>query len=363
MKRFRLKGPTIIDTDVHIHESVQGLAEQCESPWNKSLEIAKDIPERDLDIPGLSPGGAGFDPLWPSTQKRIQRVFTPTQLRKDLDAMNIQMAVMFPDHLLKLAIFPSPEYAMALARAYNKWVDKKWMGKAKGLYGAITVAPQDPEGSAEEIRKYAGTKKWVGAYLPAAGVSPLYGDRKYDPIYEAAEKANIPVVLHSVGIIHPVFPFQLDVFPNGIGRHSIAHPIAQASNLIHMISTGVPVRYPKLRVYYAEGAISWVPWVMMRMDKEYFEQRRSLPFLKERPSHYAQRCYYGTQPIEEPERASDYMRLLELIGNFDSVVFATDWPHHDFDHPRKFMSYPMPEEVRNKILSENAMRLFNIHGE
>jgi uncharacterized protein len=357
-----MKSMQIIDSDVHIHENVEELSEFCELPWKKSLEIAKNIPERYLDVPGLSPGAGGYDPLWPETQNRPKISKSPAELRQDLDSLGIGMAVLFPDHLLKLALFPNPEYAMALARAYNEWITKKWMGRENGLYGAICVAPQDPQGSAEEIRKYGGKDHMVCAYLPAAGVPALYGDKRYDPVYEAAEKAGIPVALHSVSVVHPVFPFQLEGFPNEIGRHAIAHPIAMAANAIHMISTGVQVRYPKLKILYAEGAISWVPWTMMRLDREYFELRRQVPFLKERPSHYLKMAYFGTQPIEEPERSSDYMRLLELIGNFDSVVFASDWPHHDFDHPRKILSYPLPEEVKQKIMNENARRLFNISG-
>jgi uncharacterized protein len=355
-----MKNMPIVDSDVHIHESAKALAEYCESPWNRSLEVAKGIKERYLDVPGLSPGGAGFDPLWPSTQKRRMMVHSAPQLRKDLDSLGIEVAVLFPDHLLKLALFPNPDYAMALARAYNKWITRKWMGKAKGLYGAICVAPQDPEGSAEEIRRYGGKDHMTCAYLPTAGLPILYGDRRYDPVFEAAEKVGIPVALHSVTVVHPVFPFQLEQFPNVIGHHAISHPIAMAANAIHMISTGVQVRYPRLKICYTEGAISWVPWVMMRLDREYFEYRRQVPFLKERPSHYLKMAYYGTQPIEEPEKTGDYLKLLELIGNFDSVVFASDWPHHDFDHPRKLLGYPMPDEVKRKIMSENARALFNI---
>ena len=350
----------IIDTDVHIHETAEALSQYCETPWKTSLQVAKDIKERYLDVPGLSPGGGGYDPLWPPTQNRPQNVLSPSQLRTDLDSLGIEDAILFPDHLLKLALFPNPDYAMALTRAYNKWITQKWMGREKGLYGAICVAPQDPEGSAREIKRYAGKDHMICAYLPTAGVSPLYGDRKYDPVYEAAEKAGIPVALHSVTVVHPVFPFQLEQFPNEIGRHAIAHPIAMASNVIHMVCTGVQVRYPKLKIYYAEGALAWVPWVMMRLDKEYFEYRRQVPFLKERPSHYVKMAYFGTQPIEEPEKPSDYMRILELIGNMDSVVFASDWPHHDFDHPRKLLSYPLPDDLKRKIMGENARRLFNI---
>ena len=51
-----------------------------------------------------------------------------------------------------------------------------------------------------------------------------------------------------------------------------------------------------------ESGISWMPFLCNRLDKEYLERRREVPFLTERPSHYVKRIYVATQPIEEPER-------------------------------------------------------------
>jgi predicted TIM-barrel fold metal-dependent hydrolase len=44
-------------------------------------------------------------------------------------------------------------------------------------------------------------------------------------------------------------------------------------------------------------------------------------------------------------------------------VFASDWPHHDFDHPMKLAQMPFPPETRRKILGENALRLFSIDAQ
>ncbi|MDA4113110.1 MAG: amidohydrolase [Thaumarchaeota archaeon] len=355
-----MKDIPVVDCDVHVHENPQELAEHCEEPWRRTLTEIDASTERSLDLPGLSLGGqSGPDPTWPVNRNRRFVVGSPDRLKEELGNMGIERAVLFPDHLLKLAIFPNKDYAMAVARAYNRWLVEKWTG-TEGLFGALCVAPQDPEGSAEEIGRFKRDKNIVCVYLPAAGVHPLYGDSKYDAVYEAAEKNGLPVVLHSVGIVHPNFPFQLEQFPNEFGRHVFAHPTAMSANLVHMMSTGVPVRYPKLKICFMEAAISWVPWVMMRMDKEYQEYRYQVPFLTERPSHYVRNFYYGTQPIEEPEKASDYLKLLELIGDYRRVCFSSDWPHHDFDHPSKLLSYPLPEDVKRMIAAENAVELFGL---
>ena len=129
---------------------------------------------------------------------------------------------------------------------------------------------------------------------------------------------------------------------------------------ISMVSTGVVVRFPELKIGVTEAGVSWMPFVCNRLDKEYVERRREVPFLTERPSHYVKRIYVATQPIEEPERLRDIVTLIELYDGQDTTVYASDWPHHDFDHPRKLDQVPLGEELRGKVFGENALTLFGI---
>ena len=97
-----------------------------------------------------------------------------------------------------------------------------------------------------------------------------------------------------------------------------------------------------------------------RLDKEYLERRREVPLLKERPSHIMRRFFYGTQPIEEPERRADVVALFELFDGENQAMFASDWPHHDFDHPQHMLSLPFTPEARRKIMGANAARFFGL---
>jgi nitrite reductase/ring-hydroxylating ferredoxin subunit len=68
----------------------------------------------------------------------------------------------------------------------------------------------------------------------------------------------------------------------------------------------------------------------------------------------------ATQPIEEPERLRDLVTLMELYDGEDTTIYASDWPHHDFDHPMKLNQVPFSEEQRRKVFGENALELFGI---
>ena len=82
--------------------------------------------------------------------------------------------------------------------------------------------------------------------------------------------------------------------------------------------------------------------------------------LQERPSHYMRRFYYGTQPIEEPDERTDVVRQFELFDGENQAMFASDWPHHDFDHSQFVFGLPFPPEARRKIMGLNAARFFGL---
>ncbi len=68
--------------------------------------------------------------------------------------MGVDIGILFPDNLLQFAPIPNREYAVAVMQAYNRWLMAEWLHEP-GLYGAMLVAPQDPEAAAREIERYA----------------------------------------------------------------------------------------------------------------------------------------------------------------------------------------------------------------
>jgi predicted TIM-barrel fold metal-dependent hydrolase len=132
------------------------------------------------------------------------------------------------------------------------------------------------------------------------------------------------------------------------------------ASMVDIITTGMPVRFPTLKIAFTEAGVSWVPFIMWRLDKEYNESRREVPFLEDKPSTYIKQMYFATQPVEEPDNPQDLVTMMSLFGGEDHVLFASDWPHHDFDHPRQVFDLPLSNEAKRKIMGENALRLFGI---
>ena len=50
----------------------------------------------------------------------------------------------------------------------------------------------------------------------------------------------------------------------------------------------------------------------------------------------------------------------EMINAKTQLLYASDWPHYDFDTPSVIWDLPfLDEESKKNILGENARRLFN----
>jgi uncharacterized protein len=358
-ERTTLAGMAVVDADVHVNDTPGALAPYCDRPWRLSLEDLDGASYPYLQVPGFAPN-LRLDPPIPG-QHAARSVSTAAEMRNALSELEIDIGILFPDHMLLFAAIPNIEYSVALARAYNRWLMAEWLLKERGLYGVLLATPQDPDEAAREIERYAGEERIVGVYLPTAGVNPLWGHRKYDPIMAAAEAVDLPVCLHSVTVVTPAFPCQLDQFENHFARQVLSHSFAMMANLTSIIHSGVPARFPKLRVVFTEAGIAWVPYMSWRMDKYFNEYRRQVPFLEKRPSEYIkERMWFATQPIEEPDDPRDLVATIDQIGGPERILFASDWPHHDFDHPRAVMKLPMPAEAKRRIMGENALELFGI---
>jgi predicted TIM-barrel fold metal-dependent hydrolase len=127
--------------------------------------------------------------------------------------------------------------------------------------------------------------------------------------------------------------------------------------MMSIMESGISVRYPGLRFCFCESGLSWVPFLRMRVDKEFHEYRYQWPHFHDRPSKWIRELYFATQPVEEPERRADLVEIIRVYDGEETTVFASDWPHHDFDHPRAVFDLPVSDLVKRKIMGANALKL------
>jgi predicted TIM-barrel fold metal-dependent hydrolase len=154
--------------------------------------------------------------------------------------------------------------------------------------------------------------------------------------------------------------------PFGMGLHYIERhtllPTSMMAEVISLILNGVFDGYPSLRFIILEGGFSWLPHLMWRMDREYRQGRVEVPWVKKLPSeHMRERLRFSTQPAEDLT-GDQWMKLIDLMGSDEYLVFSTDYPHFDFDDPTVSIPRSLPDSLQEKIFWKNGASLYGVEA-
>jgi predicted TIM-barrel fold metal-dependent hydrolase len=64
--------------------------------------------------------------------------------------------------------------------------------------------------------------------------------------------------------------------------------------------------------------------------------------------------------MEEPHRDEQFMEMIDQVGADERIVFASDYPHWDWDAPDRAFPVVLPEELGVKIRGANARELYRL---
>ena len=132
------------------------------------------------------------------------------------------------------------------------------------------------------------------------------------------------------------------------------------TQVVSLVCEGVFEKFPQTRICLIEGGFAWLPPLMWRLDKNYRGLRSEIPWLKKLPSDYILEHFRATtQPMEEPTNPEHLMQIIEMIGREDFLLFATDYPHWDFDAPDKAIPAIVPDDLRRRIMVDNAKEFYD----
>ncbi|MCC6626831.1 MAG: amidohydrolase family protein [Chloroflexi bacterium] len=282
-------------------------------------------------------------------------------VRQHLDPFGIDVAVLTGGPY-GMAVAPMVDYAAAYLRAFNDYTRDVWCGADRRFRASVHVAPADPWQAAAEIEARATDERFVQVMLPAGTRMP-YGNRLYHPIYEAAERAGFPVCVHFGGEgAGFAAPPTAAGFPSYYLEMRMARPQIAMAHVVSLICEGVFERFPGLQVLFIEHDTFWVPGLMWHMDADWKAVRDYTPWVKRPPSEYIrQHIRFGTQPMEEPPAPQDLATLLAWMHADEILVYASDFPHWDWDDPTMVLP-KLPEATRQRIFADNARALYARRG-
>lgn len=246
----------------------------------------------------------------------------------------------------------------AIASAYNEWTLEKWVRPYECFKGSIVCPAQDPEAGAAEVRRLGGNPGMVQVLMASAARIP-YGNKVYWPIYRAAAESDLPVAIHvgseGTGLANP---------PTGVGypttylEFHTDHSQTMMAHCVSLLVEGVFEEFPTLKFAFIEGGTVWAPQIMGRLDRMYPALKAEVPHLTMKPSEYLLRnCYFSTQPIEEPDNHRHLLQMLRMMHAEKTVIFASDYPHWDFDNPLLAFNF-FPADLKRRIFVENALEMY-----
>ena len=277
---------------------------------------------------------------------------------KHLDTHQIDIAVLTGSTVYGAAVHPNSDYAGAMCRAFNDWTLDTWIQADSRFRVSISIAPTDPQQAAEEIHRLGDNPKVFQVIMPAGARMP-FGNRFYHPIYEAAQEHGLPICVHfgSEGAGVANAPTAAG-YPSYYLEMRMARPQIAMAHTVSLICEGVFEKFPKLKFLFIEHDTFWVPGLMWHMDADWKSVRDYTPWVKRLPSEYIRgHIRFGSQPMEQPPTHADLTKFLEWLHADEVLVYASDYPHWDWDNPTTVLPGISPE-LRRRVFVENPCELY-----
>jgi uncharacterized protein len=356
----------IVDVDSHHYEteSMRDIIDYLEEPVLR--QMAK-------SMVGGRPGGRGVMPSPVGYQDQFGRV-TRYPLRTSektsgarprdvelaerwMDAMGVDMAMLFPTPMLNLSMHPDLEMQSALARAYNRFLVERILPAEPRIRALLYLPVFDPEGCSKMVDDF-GERPGVSGFMVTSTHQIPVNDNRLMRTYAEIEERGLPIAFHGG------FNWTDGAFKTH-NRFIAAHALGFVFyNMVHManwIVNGMPERFPKLKVIWMESGLAWIPFMMQRLDNEYMMRSNECPLLKRLPSDYMREMYYSSQPMEVPNDLSALQQTFKMINAETQLLYSSDYPHWDFDLPSTIYDLPfVSEQGKRNILGENSARVFNL---
>jgi uncharacterized protein len=302
---------------------------------------------------------ASFPPRAPFTVRadwrdRPSPASTLEQIRRDiLDRWDLKYAIC---NCLFGAQLPfSEDMGAAFARAVNRWMVARFLDHEPRLRAAIVIAPQSVELAVAEIERCAPDRRFVQILLLAMGDRPL-GSRAYWPIYEAATRHRLPICIHAGGSFRHA-PTSMG-WPSYFYEDYANQPQAFQGQLASMICEGIFTRFPDLKLVLTESGVTWLPAFLWRLTKLWKGVRTEIPWVDRAPDEIVrEHVRLTTQPFDAPADPAMLGRILEHLGSDELLLFASDYPHWQFD---KDDALPpgFPNAARRALLRDNALATY-----
>jgi 5-carboxyvanillate decarboxylase len=224
------------------------------------------------------------------------------------------------------------------------------------LTGLAAFAPRNPALAARELER--GVKKLglKGGIVNSHSAGEYLDDRKFWPIFEAAQAMDVPIYIHPRDPSPQMFP-PFDMLGFKVGW---SWAVEVGTHIVRLIWSGLFDTFPRLRIiigHMGEG----LPFCLDRIDNRYYweiEIAGSTPKLKRRPSDYFRENIIVT--TSGMNFALPLRLALSMLG-VDNVLFAADYPYENVaESVAAIDAFDLPDGDKQKLYHLNSKRVFKL---
>jgi 5-carboxyvanillate decarboxylase len=251
-----------------------------------------------------------------------------------------------------------PDDGTAWARKVNDELAKVVKQHPDRFVGLACIAPQSPEEAADELERAVSELGMKGVNIESHTRNEYLDNKKYWPIFERAEKLDVPIYLHpeipSTSILKGYaddYGFELAGPPHGYGADLALHSM-------RLIYSGLFDKFPELKMivgHMGEG----LPFWLTRMDAYWIKPwKGKKPRIEKRPSDYVKTNFTITISgmFFVPAFLCAYLGL-----GADRIAFAVDYPYERTEEAVRFIKEaPISELDKERICYSNAAKLLKI---
>lgn len=275
------------------------------------------------------------------------------QRLKDMDEEGVSRQILFPSRGLWVMRMTDPELFRESCTVYNDWMMSEVMAFSERLVGAAMLSALDTEDAVAELRRSVALG-FHAAMLPTTPPEGRpYNDEVWEPLWAAAEVADVALVFHVGTGSDPRFGRG----PGAVVANYVETFVPGQRTVTHLVTGGALDRHPGLRIFIAEGGASWVPSLGDRMDEGYRQHGRwAKPKLNRLPSEII-----NDQVFASFQHDVTAVPAFEAMG-YRNVLWGDDYPHSEgtYGHTQATLHQlfdGVDPAVREAILKTNFERL------
>jgi 2,3-dihydroxybenzoate decarboxylase len=274
----------------------------------------------------------------------------------DMDATGIDVAILSLTSPGVQPLLDTNEAKAMVARA-NDYLAERCAAYPTRFVGMTSIAPQDPEWSAAEIRRGANELGFKGVMVNSHTHGHYLDEPQFDPIFRALADTGQPLYIHPQTLPDAMIGGMIDA---GLDGAIFGFGVETGMHLLRLITTGIFDRYPDLQIAVGHGGEA-IPYWLYRIDFMHkagvASQRyeRLKPLKKGMVACLRENVLATTSGLPFPPAIK---LMLEVMGE-DRVMYAMDYPYeYVADEVRAHDLLDIPDAAKKKLMQTNAERVF-----